>query len=111
MNGVSASSFSPAEPMTRGMLAVVLHNLEGNPGASYNGSFGDVGGNDWYAQAVQWAADNSIVTGVSDGVFAPNASITREQLVGDRSIAPIPLAFAVRFNCAAGRGPGVKSRR
>lgn len=29
----------------------------------------------------------------------------------DRSIAPIPLAFAVRFNCAAGRGPGVKSRR
>ena len=81
MNGVSASSFSPAEPMTRGMLAVVLHNLEGNPGASYSGSFGDVGGNDWYAQAVQWAADNSIVTGVSDGVFAPNASITREQLV------------------------------
>ena len=63
------------------MLAVVLHNLEGNPGASYSGSFGDVGGNDWYAQAVQWAADNSIVTGVSDGVFAPNASITREQLV------------------------------
>lgn len=81
MNGVSAASFSPAEPMTRGMLAVVLHNLEGNPGASYSGSFGDVGGNDWYAQAVQWAADNSIVTGVSDGVFAPNASITREQLV------------------------------
>ena len=30
---------------------------------------------------MQWAADNSIVTGVSDGVFAPNASITREQLV------------------------------
>ena len=81
MNGVTATSFSPNTSMTRGMLAVVLHNLEGNPGAVYAGSFTDVGSGDWYAQAVQWAADSGIIGGVGNGAFAPNASITREQLV------------------------------
>ena len=81
MNGVTATSFSPDTSMTRGMLAVVLHNLEGNPSAVYTGTFTDVGSGDWYAQAVQWAADSGIIGGVGNGAFAPNASITREQLV------------------------------
>ena len=81
MNGVSESSFSPSAPMTRGMLAVVLHNLEGNPGASYKGGFSDVTGSAWYAGAVQWASEKKVVTGLSDGVFAPDSPITREQLV------------------------------
>ena len=81
MNGVNEETFSPSTPMTRGMLAVVLHNLEGNPGASYQGGFSDVTGSAWYAEAVQWASEKKVVTGLSDGVFAPDAPITREQLV------------------------------
>ncbi|MBQ4516752.1 MAG: S-layer homology domain-containing protein, partial [Clostridia bacterium] len=34
----------------------------------------------WYSQSVNWAAENQIVNGVSDGTFAPDSSITREQL-------------------------------
>lgn len=81
MNGVNEETFSPSTPMTRGMLAVVLHNLEGNPGASYQGGFSDVTGSAWYAEAVQWASEKKVVTGLSDGVFAPDSPITREQLV------------------------------
>ena len=81
MNGVNEETFSPSTPMTRGMLAVVLHNLEGNPDASYQGGFSDVTGSAWYAEAVQWASEKKVVTGLSDGVFAPDSPITREQLV------------------------------
>ena len=34
----------------------------------------------WYANAVAWAAEHGIVSGVSDSAFAPNGAITREQL-------------------------------
>ena len=34
----------------------------------------------WYTEAVAWAASNGIVDGVGEGRFAPNGSITREQL-------------------------------
>lgn len=80
MNGVGGGVFDPGGPMTRGMLAVVLHNLEGNPDAVYRGGFGDVADDAWYAAAVQWAADRRIINGVDTGVFSPGATITREQL-------------------------------
>ena len=36
--------------------------------------------NAWYADAVNWAAEKGYVSGVGDGKFAPDASITREQM-------------------------------
>lgn len=42
--------------------------------------FTDVAADDWYATAVNWAAANGIVNGISDDTFAPNDPITREQL-------------------------------
>ena len=42
--------------------------------------FSDVADGQWYAKAVTWAADKGIVSGVGDSKFAPEASITREQL-------------------------------
>ena len=43
--------------------------------------FADVAADAWYAEAVAWAYENGIVNGVSDSRFAPDAAITREQLV------------------------------
>lgn len=79
-SGTSAEAFSPEEAMTRGMLVTVLHHLENDEAAKGTASFGDVKTNAWYADAVQWAASNKIVTGVSEGSFAPEQSVTREQL-------------------------------
>ena len=42
--------------------------------------FADITGNEWYGQAVLWAADKGIVTGYLDGNFGPVDLITREQM-------------------------------
>ena len=79
MNGVSATSFGPDETTTRGMIVTMLHRLEGEPAAEAS-DFADVAAGMYYADAVDWAAANGIVTGVSDSAFAPGSAITREQL-------------------------------
>ena len=78
MSGVSSSKFSPTVTMTRAMLVQVLYNLAGSPSESYG--FRDVPENAWYADAVNWAANNGIVAGTSETTFSPNANITREQV-------------------------------
>lgn len=79
-NGTSTDTFSPDTAMTRGMVAQVLHNLEGNPAQSVSGVFTDVDGNIWYAQAVSWAADQGIVSGYGDGQFGAGDSVSRQDL-------------------------------
>ncbi len=79
-SGTSETTFAPDGTMTRGMLAKVLHNLEGNPNPEFNGSFPDVKQGSWYETAVLWAAGEGIVSGYSNGLYGPNDDITREQL-------------------------------
>ena len=79
-NGTAPGQFSPELPMSRGMLAVVLHNLESNPAQSLTDAFADVNSGAWYAEGVSWAADQGIVDGYGNGQFGPNDNITREQL-------------------------------
>ncbi len=79
-SGTSKTTFAPATPVTRGMLAVVLHNLEDNPDHNFDFGFHDVHDNAWYEDAVHWAADNGIVSGYGNGKYGPNDRITREQL-------------------------------
>ena len=76
----SADRFSPDLPMTRGMLAKVLHNLENNPSQPFAGTFSDVSTDAWYSGAVAWAAERGIVSGYGNGLFGPGDNITREQL-------------------------------
>lgn len=78
--GTEPGVFSPGRPMTRAMLAVVLHNLENNPAQALTGTFGDVDDSQWYAEGVAWAAEQGIVSGYGGGQFGPNDNITREQL-------------------------------
>lgn len=79
-NGTSATSFSPDGTMTRGMIATVLHNLEGNPAASGAVAFPDVKSGDWFSDAVQWAASTGLMNGYGSGSFGANDVLTREQL-------------------------------
>ncbi len=79
-SGTSDMTFSPDQGMTRGMLAVVLHNLENNPQSYGYTSFGDVKGNAWYADSIRWAAEQGIVSGYGNGSFGPDDQISREQL-------------------------------
>ncbi len=79
-NGINKTTFAPDLGMTRGMLAVVLHNLESNPAADLSSSFTDVAENAWYEGAVQWAVQQDIVSGYGNGLFGADDQITREQL-------------------------------
>ena len=79
MNGVGDNRFAPDTPMTRAMLVTVLWRYAGQPVEGTN-SFTDVPSNVWYTQAVAWAAENGIVTGIGGGRFNPDGQITREQL-------------------------------
>lgn len=79
-NGTGATTFSPELPMSRGMLAVVLHNLENNPSQTPTDAFNDVDNGKWYAEGIAWAAEKGIITGYGNGKFGPDDNITREQL-------------------------------
>ena len=78
-NGVSEDSFAPEMTMSRAMMVQVLYNLAGKPSANSAG-FSDVDSNSWYFDAVSWAAQNGIVSGIGDNLFAPDNDITREQM-------------------------------
>ena len=43
-------------------------------------TFSDVPENEWYTDAVMWAKENGIVNGITQTEFAPDDSITREEL-------------------------------
>ena len=79
MSGVSGGRFAPNDTLTRAMLVQTLYAMEGRPAAASAG-FADVASGDWYASAVNWAAANGVVSGVSETGFGPNNALTREQL-------------------------------
>ena len=77
--GMTETTFEPNTAMTRGMLVTVLWRYENSPKEGKN-EFVDVKAGDWYEEAVAWAAEHGIVTGVGNGKFDPNGKITREQM-------------------------------
>ena len=79
MNGVTDTTFGPGTTTTRGMIVTILYRLEGEPDTTAS-SFTDVASGMYYADAVVWAQANSIVTGITETIFAPDQAITREQM-------------------------------
>ena len=83
MNGTSATTFSPNDPITRAQAAVIFYRMAGGPEVTGDSAFTDVEngpGTAWYYNAVLWAQQNGIVSGYGDGTFRPGTDITREQL-------------------------------
>ncbi len=87
-SGTSNTRFTPDGTMTRGMFVTVLGRMAGVDNAYTGGSaFTDVPQDAWYAPYVAWAAQYGITSGTGNGIFSPDASITREQMA----------AFFVRY--------------
>lgn len=79
MTGTAEDTFAPELAATRGMVVSILHRLAGSPTVNAE-VFADVAIDDWYGQAVAWAASEGIASGTSAETFSPNAAVTREQL-------------------------------
>ena len=96
MTGVSANEFAPEQTTTRAMIVSILARLEGVTSAEAAG-ITDVT-DEWYATAVNWAANVGVVNGHEDSTFRPNTAITREQLA------------AILMNYAQYKGQDVSAR-
>ena len=79
MTGTAKDTFAPELAASRGMVVSILHRLAGSPTVNAE-VFEDVAADDWYGQAVAWAASEGIASGTSAETFSPNAAVTREQL-------------------------------
>lgn len=80
MNGVSTDKFNPDEALTRAMLVTILYRYAGEPDENNSVPFADVALGLYYSDAVKWAYQKKIVTGVSENEFAPDRNITREEI-------------------------------
>lgn len=80
--GITETKFGPHITMTRGMLVTVLYRLEGEPAVDGETQpFTDVDASQYYGDAITWAANSGVVNGVTNTRFAPEAAVTREQMV------------------------------
>ena len=81
ITGSMENTFSPNEKMTRGMLVTALGRLAGVNSKDYDtNSFSDVQKDSTYRPYIEWAYSKGIVYGIGDGTFAPDKSITREEM-------------------------------
>lgn len=78
--GTRADTFAPSAAMTRAMAVQVLYNMEGQPAVASSSTFSDVPAGKWYTNAVIWASENDVVSGVGHGKFAPDTNVTRQQI-------------------------------
>ncbi len=82
-NGTGATTFSPMQPMTRGMFVTVLANATENYEKSQwvgKTSFTDVNTALYYAAPIEWAYQMGLISGVGNQKFAPDTPVTRQQM-------------------------------
>lgn len=81
VTGTDAVHFSPDASCTRAQLVTFLWRAAGSPAVNYAMNFNDVDSGAYYAEAVRWAASEKVVEGTTAETFAPDAAVTRAQMV------------------------------
>ena len=79
MAGTSATTFAPDVTTSRSMIATILWRMAGSPVVNYAMNFADVPQDQWYSEAIRWAASEGIASGYGN-TFGTHDPITREQL-------------------------------
>ena len=79
--GTTENTFSPYKNATRGEVVTFLWRAMGEPKAEIANPFNDVTEGDFYYEAVLWAYEQGITTGVEEDRFAPQDECTRAQTV------------------------------
>ncbi|MCQ4866212.1 S-layer homology domain-containing protein [Pseudoflavonifractor phocaeensis] len=82
IKGTSESTFSPAQPLTRAAFLTLLCRLEGGgiQGQDTENPCSDVSEDAWYYPAVLWGLRSQIAVGGGDGLFRPDAVISRQEM-------------------------------
>ena len=81
-NGMDETHFGTSSECTRGQVATFLWRALNTPSASSETNpFSDVQQGRFYYEAVLWAVDAGVTTGMGDSKFAPDDTCTRGQIV------------------------------
>lgn len=79
LTGSTRSTFSPNQQLSRAMLAQTLYNISGQPDTTIS-HYDDVPVDHWSYNAVSWATDQQLMAGTSPKQFAPDRSLTRQEM-------------------------------
>lgn len=79
--GVTPTQFQPGRVCTRAEGAAFLYQFYGEADPSVRLPFRDVPSGAWFAPAVRWAYERSVVNGVINSRFRPGDSFTRAHVV------------------------------
>jgi hypothetical protein len=80
VRGYPDGSFRPDAPLTRAELATVLWRVSDCPDGGRGPGFTDVFARSFYGGAVEWMAGTGITSGTDQGLFSPDAQVTRGEL-------------------------------
>ena len=81
-SGLSEDEFAPDEQCTRAQVVIFLWRAKGQPKASIQElPFEDVEKEAYYYEAVAWAYENDIVSGIDSTHFGPDDPVSRGQFV------------------------------
>ena len=81
-SGKTETTFAPNDSCTRAQAVTFLWRAAGSPEPTASEmTFTDVKADSYYDKAVLWAVENKITSGMSDTLFAPDATCSRSQIV------------------------------
>jgi len=67
--------------VTRAQSVTFLWRVAKSPAAAKSNHFVDVSGDDYYHNAVRWAAETGITAGTSESTFSPENPCLRGQII------------------------------
>ena len=80
-SGMSDTLFAPDATCSRSQIVTFLYRMQNSPESKAENPFTDVKADAYYANAVLWAVENGVTTGVSATTFDPAGDCTRGQIV------------------------------
>ena len=80
VSGTSATTFNPDAVCTRAQSVAFLYRAFGEK-VNKAAGFSDVSADAYYADAVAWAVENGVASGIGGGLFAPDQNCARGQIV------------------------------
>ena len=80
VNGESETSFAPERAVTRAEFVQIFVNAFALTGKNTEINFADVTPSDWFYESVRQACGLGYINGISDEYFAPNETVTREDM-------------------------------
>lgn len=80
VNGESEKSFAPERAVTRAEFVQIFVNAFALTGKNTEINFSDVTPSDWFYESVRQACGFGYINGISDEYFAPNETVTREDM-------------------------------